>query len=62
MIPETTLALGGTVHGKIRRHLFPSDGLEASAILICSRTPGPRLRFLVRDVILVPYTASLPLS
>jgi hypothetical protein len=57
MIPETTLAFGGTVHGKIRRHLFPSDGLEASAILVCSRTPGPRLRLLVRDVILVPYTA-----
>ena len=57
MIPETTLAFGGAVHAQVRRHLFPPDGLEAAAILVCTRTPGPRLRLLVRDVILVPYAA-----
>lgn len=55
MIPEITLAFCGIVHEQIRRHLFPSDGLEASAILICTRTPGSRLRILVWDTILVPY-------
>ena len=57
MIPETTLALTGTHHEQLRSHLFPADGLEAAAILVCTRTPGPRLRFLVRDVIFVPYSA-----
>ena len=57
MIPETTLAFSGAVHGQVKRHLFPPDGLEAAAILVCTRTPGPRLRLLVRNVILVPYAA-----
>lgn len=55
MMPETTLAFGGTVHAQVRRHLFPPDGLEAAAILVCTRTPGPRLRLLIREVVLVPY-------
>jgi hypothetical protein len=57
MIPETTLAFSGVVHAQVKGHLFPPDGLEAAAILICTRTPGPRLRLLVKDVILVPYAA-----
>lgn len=57
MIPETTLAFGGTAHAQVRRHLLPTDGLEAAAILVCTRTPGPRLRLLVQDAILVPYAA-----
>ena len=57
MIPETTLAFDGAVHGELRRHLFPQDGLEAAALLVCTRTPGPRCRLLVRDVIFVPHAA-----
>ncbi len=57
MIPEITLAFAGSAHARVLRHLFPPDGLEAAAILVCARTPGPRLRLLVRDVILVPYAA-----
>lgn len=57
MIPETTLAFSGTLHAQVKRHLFPGDGLEAAAILICTRTPGPRWRFLVREIICVPYAA-----
>ncbi|MDI1339995.1 ThiF family adenylyltransferase [Polaromonas sp.] len=57
MIPETTLAFSGALHAQVKRHLFPQDGLEAAAILICTRTPGPRRRFLVREIIFVPYTA-----
>lgn len=57
MIPETTLAFDGGSHARLRRHLFPDDGLEAAAVLVCTRTPAPRRRLLVRDVILVPYDA-----
>lgn len=55
MIPETALALSGVLHEQVRAHLFPGDGLEAAAILLCARTPGPRTRLLARDVVLVPY-------
>jgi len=44
MMPETTLAFSGALHAEVKRHLFPPDGLEAAAILICTRTPGSRLR------------------
>ena len=57
MIPVTTLAFSGALHAQVKRHLFPQDGLEAAAILICTRTPGPRRRFLVREIIFVPYAA-----
>ncbi len=57
MRPETTLALGGPSHERVRRHLFPGDGLEAAAILLCARAPGPRLRLVVREAILVPHSA-----
>lgn len=57
MISETTLAFGGNTYAQISHHLFPPDGLEAAAILVCTRTPGPRRRLLVRDVVLVPYAA-----
>ncbi|MBB5442710.1 MULTISPECIES: ThiF family adenylyltransferase [unclassified Paraburkholderia] len=55
MIFETTLAFSGAVHAEVKNHLFPGDGLEAAAILICTRTPSPRLRLLVRDAVLVPH-------
>ena len=54
---NTTLAFAGTTHARLRQHLFPGDGFEAAAILLCTRTPDPRLRLLVRDVILVPHSA-----
>jgi hypothetical protein len=55
MIPASTLAFSGAIHRKVRDHLFPGDGCEASAILLCARTPGPRHRLLVREALLVPY-------
>jgi hypothetical protein len=57
MTPETTLAFSGALHGQLKRHLFPGDGLEAAAILICTQTPSPRRRFLVQNIIFVPYAA-----
>lgn len=55
MSPASTLALTKEHHQQLHRHLFPGDGLEAAAVLLCSRGVGPRLRLMVRDVILVPY-------
>ncbi len=57
MTPAITLAMGGGVHAQLRRHLLPADGLEAAALLVCTRVPGPRHRLLVRDVLPVPYRA-----
>lgn len=55
MRPAWTLAFSGKAHDEVKRHLFPGDGLEAAAILVCTRAPGPRQKLLVRDTILVPY-------
>lgn len=54
MIPRT-LSMTQPVHGRLRQHLFPGDGKEAAAVLVCARVPGRRLRLLVRDVIPVPH-------
>lgn len=51
------LVLAGIQHERLREHLFPGDGLEAAAILLCSRSAPPRIRLLVRDILLVPYDA-----
>lgn len=50
-----TLALSGLMHAALRRHLFPGDGLEAAALLVCTRGVGPRDRLIARDIILVPH-------
>ena len=55
MIPKATVTLTVAAHALLRGHLFPGDGKEAAAVLLCSRTPGSRLRLLVRDVLLVPH-------
>lgn len=55
MMPAWTLSFAGATRDCVRRHLFPGDGCEAAAILVCARVPGPRQRLLVRKAILVPY-------
>lgn len=55
MMPRSTLALPASMHAAAREHLFPGDGLEAAAIILCSRTPGPRLKLLGKRLILVPH-------
>jgi hypothetical protein len=54
--PATSLALTGRSHDLLRKHLFPGDGLEAAAILVCTRVPGARRRLLVREVLAVPHS------
>lgn len=55
MNPTSSLTLTAEMHAQVYQHLFPGDGLEAAAVLVCAKAPGPRLRLLVRDVVLVPH-------
>ena len=55
MKPATTLALSGLMHVALKRHLFPGDGLEAAALLVCTRGVGPRDRLIARDTIFVTH-------
>lgn len=50
-----TLRISGAQRQRLQRHLFPGDGLEAAAILICARLQGRRTTLVVRDVLLVPH-------
>jgi ThiF family/Prokaryotic homologs of the JAB domain len=55
MMPGVTLSLPQKIHSQLAEHLFPGDGLEAAAVLVCTAVPGPRQRFLARDLVLVPH-------
>lgn len=59
MSPASTLALTKEHHQQLLHHLFPGDGLEAAAVLLCSRGVGTRLRLMVRDVLLVPHDSCI---
>lgn len=51
----STLVMSGVDHARAMAHLFPGDGEEAAAILVCTRTRGDGLKLLVREVALVPH-------
>lgn len=54
MLPSLTLT--GKQHAQLREHLFPGDGKEAVALLLCGRARhGDRLRLIVSEVHLVPH-------
>lgn len=57
MIANTSLVFGDAIHAALREHLFPGDGLEASAVLLCSCFEGSRTKLLVKDWLPVPYDA-----
>ena len=51
-----TLTMTGAQHERLSRFLFPGDGCEAAAIVLCGRRDGDRRhRLLVREVIEIPY-------
>ena len=52
-----TLVLTEALHTVLREHLFPGDGLEAAAILICARYEGKRTKLIAKSVIAVPHEA-----
>lgn len=49
------LAMTGVLYERLQAHLYPGDGKEAAAIMVCARTPGPRLRLLAKDLIVIPH-------
>lgn len=52
------LAIAGKQHARLKAHLYPGDGKEAVAILLCGRGCGVgRETLLVRDVVPIPYDA-----
>ena len=52
---ELTLAISSVHHQMLESHLFPGDGLEAAAILICGRAGRTFNRLSVSSALLVPY-------
>lgn len=56
MPAPVTLALTGDQHSHLKNFLFPGDGKEAVAILLCGRRDGDRRhRLVVREVHDIPY-------
>lgn len=52
------LRLTGEQHSQLQAHLFPGDGLEAAALVLCGRRDGEeRHVFCARRLVLVPYDA-----
>lgn len=52
---DVTLTLTGRQHDALRAHLFPGDGKEAAALILCGRRAGPRHRLLAHEIFLIPY-------
>ena len=58
MSAPVSLSLTGEQHARLKAHLFPGDGNEAVAILLCGRRDGARrCRLVVREVHGIPYEA-----
>ncbi len=47
------LAISEAHHAKLREHLFPGDGLEAAAIVLCAQSAAHR--YVVNQIILVDH-------
>ena len=53
---EVTLTLTSSQHAELLQHLFPDDGCEAVALILCGRRAGrPCHRLVARKVVPVPY-------
>ncbi|MGJ7536985.1 MULTISPECIES: ThiF family adenylyltransferase [unclassified Variovorax] len=56
-VPRVDLAISGAHHRALQRHLYPGDGNEAVALLLCGRAMWPDRQFLlVHEVVPVPYS------
>lgn len=56
MSPPVSLALTGDQYAHLKSFLFPSDGKEAVALLLCGRRDGERRhRLVVREIHEIPY-------
>lgn len=53
---DVTLTLNATQHSTLKAHLFPGDGREAAAIILCGRRAGQRHhRLVARQIRPIPY-------
>lgn len=52
---KKTLVLPDQIGDQLRQHLFPGDGLEAAALLLCAQVGERRQKLLGREIIAVPY-------
>lgn len=58
MTTPISLTLTGEQHAQLKRFLFPGDGCEAVAVILCGRRDGDiRHRLLAREIHEVPYEA-----
>jgi hypothetical protein len=55
MMRQHSLVLPQKVAEQLRQHLFPGDGLEAAALLLCAQAGERRKKLLGREIIAVPY-------
>jgi len=51
---NTNMVIPEGIHQQLHKHLFPGDGKESAAILLCNRNEGSRLKLLVKEIIQVP--------
>jgi ThiF family/Prokaryotic homologs of the JAB domain len=51
-----TLVLPQKAADQLRQHLFPGDGLEAAALLLCAEAGERRRKLLGREIIAVPHS------
>src|SRR5262245_2282150 len=54
---ESTIRMTPSTRDALRAHLFPGDGLEAAALMLCTVARASRTKYLVRDMVLVPHQA-----
>ena len=53
------LAMTECLHEAVFKHLFPGDGLEAAAILLCNQGTGKQShRLLAADILSLPHSHS----
>jgi len=58
MTSPVSLSMTGDQHDRLKQFLFPADGMEAVAILLCGRRDGDRRhRLVVRAIEEIPYSA-----
>ncbi len=55
MMRKNTLVVPRRVAEELRRHLFPGDGKEAAALVLCTLTGERRRKLLAREVVAVAY-------
>jgi len=56
MNQAVSLTFTDDIYQQLKKHLFPGDGLEAVALVLCTRHEGPnRIRLLSKSVYCIPY-------